>query len=522
MGGYENDEYEDYDDYEEEEYEQEEDEYEEEKEDPKPTKEELEYLELRQKLKESIRKRMKKEASGSQKIMKDSYGSFFGPAKPMIAPRVIEESKPFLENQQLASCILKIHQTGKNNSSTRPGGSKPCASPQAPRISELKRKVQKIKDNRDYSFLLSEDAELPASPKFSSDGRSAKISSQSSGRSPTIDVWRANGGWEERRPISTNGHTNPRPGSTNVHLKPSLGSLSGQLNSRPVSTSGHLSSRLSSATGQHNSRPGSANGHHNPKPLSINAHHIPRPGFTNGHTNSRPGSYGHTIPRTGSSNGHVNHRPDPKLSPDSKPQSAANKKQLLSNTGNGPSWPALSNGLPPKKPILPPSRSSSQSSTAVGLKPPTAKMQSISKCQAALRRDILEAGRGKIPTKHALPPSRPQVQAQMHKPQKQVSSHNRSLDQRSKKRPSRPFPDDDDSGDAAISMIRKMFRYNPQKFAGRDEDDSDMEANFEDIMREEKRSARIAREEDEEQLRLIEEEERREHMRKMGKKRKVG
>lgn len=32
-----------------------------------------------------------------------------------------------------------------------------------------------------------------------------------------------------------------------------------------------------------------------------------------------------------------------------------------------------------------------------------------------------------------------------------------------------------------------FFRYNPQKFAARDEDDSDMEANFDDIMREEKR-----------------------------------
>lgn len=71
-------EYEDYDDYEEEGYEQvecgeEEDEYEEEKEEPKPTKEELKYLELRQKLKESIRKRTKKEASGSQEMKKDKW-----------------------------------------------------------------------------------------------------------------------------------------------------------------------------------------------------------------------------------------------------------------------------------------------------------------------------------------------------------------------------------------------------------------------------------------------------------------
>ncbi|KAK4760917.1 hypothetical protein SAY87_005810 [Trapa incisa] len=623
MGRYEDDEYEDYDDYAEEEYEQEEDEYEEVKEDPKPTKEELEYLQLRQKLKESIRKRMKKEASGSQKTMKDSYGSFFGPAKPVIAPRVIEESKPFLENQQLASYILKTHQNGNKNLSRRPGGSKPGVRPQVPRISELKRKAQKIKDNRDYSFLLSEDAELPASPKLppvrnllpacSSDGRSAKISSQSGGRSSAINARHPNGGQEERRPGSANGHTNPRPGFTNGHLNPSPGSVTGHLNSRPSSASGHLNSRPGSASGHpnsrlgssghhnpkpgstnghHNPKPGSTNSHHNPKPVSSNSHHIPRsgytnshhnpipgstnshhnprpgstnshhnprpgstnsdhnprqgstnshhnprqgstnshhnprpgstnshhnprPGATNGHTNSRQGSYGHTVPRTGSSNGHVNHRPAPKLSSDSKPQSAANRKQLGSNTGSGPGRPAVSNGLPPKKPILPPLRSSSQSlksSNAVGMKPPTAMMQSVSKSQAAPRRDIREVDLGKIPSKHALSSSRPQVQAQTQKPPKQITSHNRSPDRRPKKRPSRPFPDDDDddSGAAAISMIRKMFGYNPRKFVGRDEDDSDMEANFEDIMREEKRSARIAREEDEEQLRMIEEEERRE------------
>jgi len=60
-----------YDDYYEDEgqdeYEEEgEEEYEEEEEEPrKPSKEEMEYLELRQKLKESIRKQMKKEGSGS-------------------------------------------------------------------------------------------------------------------------------------------------------------------------------------------------------------------------------------------------------------------------------------------------------------------------------------------------------------------------------------------------------------------------------------------------------------------------
>lgn len=70
-----------------------------------------------------------------------------------------------------------------------------------------------------------------------------------------------------------------------------------------------------------------------------------------------------------------------------------------------------------------------------------------------------------------------------------------------------------------MAMIRSMFRYDPRKYAGRDDDDSDMEADFATIEMEEKRSAKIARQEDEEQLRLIEEEERREQERK---RRRVG
>lgn len=78
----------------------------------------------------------------------------------------------------------------------------------------------------------------------------------------------------------------------------------------------------------------------------------------------------------------------------------------------------------------------------------------------------------------------------------------------------RRFDEDDED---PLAMIRNMFGYDPSRYAGRDEDVSDMEADFATIEMEEKRSARIARQEDEEQLRLIEEEERREQERKRRK-----
>ncbi|KAJ6948339.1 hypothetical protein NC651_002627 [Populus alba x Populus x berolinensis] len=56
--------------------------------------------------------------------------------------------------------------------------------------------------------------------------------------------------------------------------------------------------------------------------------------------------------------------------------------------------------------------------------------------------------------------------------------------------------------------------FNTKRFAGRDDRDIKMEASFGDITKEEKRSERLGRKEDREQLRLLEENARRQRMRK--------
>ncbi|PIA52302.1 hypothetical protein AQUCO_01000281v1 [Aquilegia coerulea] len=73
----------------------------------------------------------------------------------------------------------------------------------------------------------------------------------------------------------------------------------------------------------------------------------------------------------------------------------------------------------------------------------------------------------------------------------------------------------------ASAMIREMFGYDPRKYAGLDEDDSNMVTSYQDLSKEDKRSEKLAREEDREQLRLIEEEARREKMKKEAKRRKL-
>ncbi|CAN8232502.1 unnamed protein product [Cochlearia groenlandica] len=73
----------------------------------------------------------------------------------------------------------------------------------------------------------------------------------------------------------------------------------------------------------------------------------------------------------------------------------------------------------------------------------------------------------------------------------------------------------------ALRMVRKMCKID--RFAGRsfyDFDDKSMETNFEDIIKEEKRSEKLAKKEDTEQLMLIKEENRRE-IAKKAKKQKL-
>eukprot|EP00850_Spirogloea_muscicola_P002375 SM000009S23504 [mRNA] locus=s9:323656:325900:- [translate_table: standard] len=89
--------------------------------------------------------------------------------------------------------------------------------------------------------------------------------------------------------------------------------------------------------------------------------------------------------------------------------------------------------------------------------------------------------------------------------------------------------DDDDqaSGAAAYdgvsSMIRKMFGYDPNKYRGMDDrDDRDMEVGFARVQAEERRSARLAREEDAREEALLEKERQERLRRKRERKRHKG
>ncbi|XP_060215736.1 uncharacterized protein LOC132642681 [Lycium barbarum] len=158
-------------------------------------------------------------------------------------------------------------------------------------------------------------------------------------------------------------------------------------------------------------------------------------------------------------------------------------------------------------------------------KPNPSKLQpSIPRQSLVQKKEIvLQSGKSKVMPKQAEPSYRPKpIMQKQTVPFSKLPPKNatRSLEDR---RPARkPMRHDDDGAEAISMIIRRMFGYNPNRYRDDDDDDtSDMEANFDDILREEKQSAKIAKEEDEEELRKIEEEERRERLRKQAKKRKL-
>ncbi|KAJ4981947.1 hypothetical protein NE237_032784 [Protea cynaroides] len=425
----------------EEDYYQEEDDEDEEKEeeDPKPTKEELEYLQSRQRIKESVRKKMKKESSAvskqslenKKKLPYDNYGSFFGPSQPVIAQRVIQESKSLLENQHLASKVSNPLGHKKAPASTTEG-KKPAVQHTPPTdrvVNELKVKARKLKDARDYSFLLSDDAELPATTQKEPPPRNVSV------------------------PISD-------ARSAQVSLK-SNNQTMGKHASRPVS-----------------------NGRKERKPISINCKIQPQ-----------------AWPR--------------KAAPTSRPNSSSSdpRKQLGGNAGNGPGRPVGSKGFSSKMSAPTMNKKvpavAAKNNVAAVQKPASLKVNPLAqKKHLEQERETREPDKGRVMAKQAVP-----SKLQVKDPRRDPVCATKQEYQPKKQPARRKFDEEGDELDYS-SMIRHIFRYNPNKYAGRDDDDSDMEANFDDILKEERTSAKIAREEDERELRLIEEEERRERLRK--------
>ncbi|CAE6002957.1 unnamed protein product [Arabidopsis arenosa] len=469
MHGYEHDldeeaGYEDYYSGDEDEYEDEE----EEEEERQPPKEELEYLELRQKLKESIRKNMGKGSANAQssqerrrKLPYNDFGSFFGPSRPVISSRVIQESKSLLENEIRTAKMSNSSQTKKRPVSTSGSGSKNVSQEKRPKVvNEVRRKVETLKDTRDYSFLFSDDAELPV-PKKESLSRS--VSFPNSGfllMFKRLDLLNYQRG----------------PNNHQVSMV--------ELLTVPIVRRRDLFQRM--GIQDRSQRPGSS---------------------TNRQVPMRPPGSGSTMNgQSANRNGQPNSRSDSQRSALAKVP-VDHRKQMSSSNGVGPGRSAsTARPLPlERKPSISGGKSSLQSAQ----RPSSSRPMSSDPRQRVVeqRKVSRDVATPRMIPKQSVPTSKHQMMSKPapKRPPSRDIDHDRRL--LKKKKPARRSEDEE-----AFDMLRQLIP--PKSYSRYDDDDINMEAGFEDIQKEERRSARIAREEDERELKLLEEEERRERLRK--------
>uniref|UniRef100_A0A0E0GAU3 Protein SPT2 homolog n=1 Tax=Oryza nivara TaxID=4536 RepID=A0A0E0GAU3_ORYNI len=167
------------------EFEEEEEEQEEEEEEEPPVGQ-VEILTLREQLKADIRRKNQAQqgatagrascSSSVQPLAKDRFGSFFGPSRPSLARRVIEEG---------CSSIIKEKQNVPSNKSSVSSASKkqpiPSGQQQKPKfVKEEKRKVDALRQNRDYSYV----GDIASTSKLIS--QTDKVSKDSGLKGPSI------------------------------------------------------------------------------------------------------------------------------------------------------------------------------------------------------------------------------------------------------------------------------------------------------------------------------------------------
>lgn len=114
----------------------------------------MDILQIRKILKEQYRNANNtKESSTKSEIKETKESSFFGPSESALSQRVIEQTKALMP--ELID-ILEKKKKKKNNDHEKPT--------KATKSSSMDLKpdcAKKVKDSRDYSFLLSETAEIP-------------------------------------------------------------------------------------------------------------------------------------------------------------------------------------------------------------------------------------------------------------------------------------------------------------------------------------------------------------------------
>ncbi|KAG8083102.1 hypothetical protein GUJ93_ZPchr0014g47381 [Zizania palustris] len=498
-------------------------------EDDEPPEGHQEFLEIRERLKDQIRQKALAASASTAGRSSSSYdrkppsnfGSFFGPSKPVISQRVIEERKSMKELHNTMPVSRDRRPSGKEIPSSSKVQARPNGLHQKQKIvNEAKRKAEALKDNRDYSFLLSDDADIPSSSvekpvsRYSLTQKSDRELSAMKSRAPTGQAARVSNGYGLKNKSSTQRYAERKEAGANRERAISPD------NGRMHSVVRNGSSQATTSKAAHQKLP------------------------SKGPIANRP-------PMKGANDQSLrtNHQASKQsLSQNGRPPSSQSQKIQSASYGQRPHQhmqsqrpqQSLQSCRPQHSPHNPRSQQSQrpQQSLQRQRQQPSSQIdrlqsseiqrpqsQSYRPQQSQERRPLSSQGHYSEQRRVQANDRAKPVERQIRHPSKPMpsqpisSSAMRDVHAKKKKLAKPRFNDGSEDEEDPLAMIRSMFRYDPSKYAGRDEDDSDMEADFATIEREEKRSARIARQEDEEQLRLIEEEERREQERKRRKMR---
>ncbi|KAL9241672.1 hypothetical protein vseg_015755 [Gypsophila vaccaria] len=484
-----------YDDEEVEDDGEEEEEEEEEEVEEEPISEEaMELLKYRQQLKEELRSKLRKENGDvlsksldrGTKPPLNNFGSFFGPSQPVIADRVAQESKALLESRHLAPKSAASQNNGKKANLPAISGAKNEGGRQ-PNATQVKSKAELLKQTRDYSFLLADDADVPKpqtepvqSKNLTSkpESRPAQVPAQSNRPSGQLSRKVANGHEQRnRKPLGT-------PQVCSTRTAPVRKVISDNRTTTTVVSSD--SRRQQDLRKQ-------------PQPTkSVRA-----------------------VPGNGSIK-----PPIAKTLPPKKPISSTDRKVLMERKA-----PVASVGCKDRVPL------DSKKMVSNGQRPPVEKSRAPGVIRSQERNVNAQQGRERVLKKEnanvqVKPPKHSALQANIdrdrvraQKPHAQLSVRSQSgsvrKDSNTRKRRAEEIYTDEDDDDYRTILWKLMGRPKNHYVDDDDDDDKCMEVGFDVIQREESRSARIARQEDEEELAKIMEEEKRERLRKKAKMHKT-
>ncbi|KAL5216477.1 hypothetical protein ABZP36_007878 [Zizania latifolia] len=498
-------------------------------EDDEPPEGHQEFLEIRERLKDQIRRKALAASASTAGRSSSSYdrkppsnfGSFFGPSKPVISQRVIEERKSMKELQNTMPMSIDRRPSGKEIPSSSKVQARPNGLHQKQKIvNEAKRKAEALKDNRDYSFLLSDDADIPSSSVEKPVGRylltqkSDRELLAMKSRASTGQAARVSNGYGLKNTSSTQRYAERKEAGANRERAVSLdnGRMHSVVrNGSSQATTSKAANQKLPSKGPIANRPPMKGA--NDQSLRTN-HQASKQSLS--HNGRPPSSQSQKIQST--SYGQRPHQPMQSQRPQQSLQSQRPQQSPHNPRSQQSQRPQQS--LQRQRPQ--PSSHIDRSQSSERQRPQS---QSYRPQQSQGRRPLSSQGHYSEQRRVQANDREKPVERRIRHPSKpmpsQPISSNAMRDVHAKKKKlAKPrFNDGSEDEEDPLAMIRSMFRYDPSKYAGRDEDDSDMEADFATIEREEKRSARIARQEDEEQLRLIEEEERREQERKRRKMR---